>query len=476
MSEIAGRPPIILWFRDDLRVSDHLALLAASSEPVVPLFILDTENPVARSPAAARRWWLEGSLAALDSDLAALGSRLILRRGDPLDILLEVIGQAGATRVFVTRAHEPRLVAEETAIGSALARRRVSLHGFDGALLSDPETIRTRSGQPFRRFSFFTRCFEASGAVGDCLPAPRRLLPPVCWPASERLTDWRLRELPSTQAVDLRSFWLPGAGGAAARLESFLRNRLAGNEQGVGGFETDATSGMSPHLSHGEISGRQVWDRANRAAAVPDLPAAVEQGLKAFRRNLLFREFSRYRLHHWPNFAVESFDPAYRHFPWRDDHDALDAWQRGMTGYPIVDAAMRELSYRGWIQHRLRFIAAAFLCQYLLIPWQYGAKWFLETLVDADLANNAAGWQLAVGCLTGRRGRAVICDPVRQGRRLDPAGSHIRCWVPELAALDDHSVHEPWANGVAAPGYPPPVIEPVLARQRALGAYGQLRR
>jgi deoxyribodipyrimidine photo-lyase len=474
MPPLSKSPPVIVWFRQDLRVVDHPALSAAvqSGAPVIPLFVLEDEAPANWTPGAASRWWLEGSLSALDTDLRARGSRLILRRGKALEVLAQVAAKTGASGVYFTRHYEPRLSAEESAIAEEFEQQRLMCRRFDGGLLFEPEAVRTRTGGPFRVFTPFYKACLAIKGIKDPLPGPDRIKTPPTWPDSEPLKNWRLRPSAPDWAKGLRDYWKPGSDEASARLDSFLENGLSTYPENRDRPDRPGTSTLSPYLHFGEISPRQVWHRARLWA---DVHADAGRDSTTYLRELIWREFSYHLLHHFPGIVEAPFNPGFSDFPWRQDAQALKAWQRGLTGYPIVDAGMRQLWRTGWMHNRVRMIVASFLTKHLLIPWQEGARWFWDTLVDADLANNSASWQWVAGCGADAAPYYRIFNPILQGRKFAPSGAYVRKWIPEIADLPDRVIHTPWESGIPVDSYPQPIVDHGFARQRALDIYKKFR-
>jgi deoxyribodipyrimidine photo-lyase len=476
MQITAPQAPVIVWFRQDLRVGDHPALHAAveNGTPVIPLFVLDGDRDGHGewAPGGASRWWLAGSLDALDADLRARGSRLILRRGRARDVLDWLANETGAQGVYLTRHYEPHHARAETEVAAWCERRGIACRRFGGNLLFEPEAVRTKAGQPFKVFTPFYRACLAAGGIRPALPTPARIAAPEAWPASERLEDWQLRPTKPDWAAGLRAHWRPGAAPAVDRLDQFLDDGLSDYGADRDRPDRDGTSALSPHLHFGELGPRQVWQRTRHAV---DAEGGSEQGAATYLRELLWREFSYHLLHHWPELPTQPFNPAFARFPWREDDAALTAWQRGQTGIPIVDAGMRQLWHSGWMHNRVRMIVASFLTKHLLVPWQAGAQWFWDTLVDADLANNSASWQWVAGCGADAAPYFRIFNPVLQGRKFDPDGAYVRRWVPELAGLPDRHIHAPWENGASVDGYPAPLIDLKAGRERALAAYAAMK-
>ncbi|MGI9501690.1 MAG: cryptochrome/photolyase family protein [Geminicoccaceae bacterium] len=477
--------PVLLWFRQDLRLSDHRALAAAvaTERPIVPVYILDDETPGAWKMGGASRWWLHNSLEALSQDLERLGSRLILGRGSSRDLLIALMEEAGAESVYVSRSYEPWARAMEEDIAGELESRGWTLHRFQGALLFEPEVPRTKAGDPFRVFTpFYKACLEL-GPPKPPLPRPLSSLPsPESWPSSDRLEDWGLLPMQPDWAGGFREAWVPGEVGAEVRLQRFMDEAMAGYSDKRNRPDIEGTSCLSPHLHFGEISPHRCWQ------AIEDRLAEGGKGAKggrSFLRELVWREFSYHLLFHWPDLPEKAFRPEFENFPWDEDQAALKAWQRGLTGYPIVDAGMRELWQTGWMHNRVRMIVASFLIKDLMIPWQVGETWFWDTLVDADLANNAASWQWVAGSGADAAPYFRVFNPVLQGKKFDPKGAYVRRYVPELVGLADDHLHAPWEapkEALAAAGielgrtYPMPMVDHGKARQRALQAYEAVKK
>lgn len=475
-----GSRPSIVWFRQDLRLADNPALAAAAARgaPILPLFILDDSGDWA--PGGASRWWLHHSLAALSNDLKKLGAPLCLRRGKAQDILHEVVRQCGAAAVFWNRCYEPAAVARDKALKEWLKNDGIEAASFNGALLAEPWELKTGQGEPYKVFTPFWKALQAAGAPPQPVPRPKKLKG-VTGAASEKLEAWQLLPTRPDWAGGLRENWTPGERGAAERLSDFLDATAAGYKAERDRPDRSGTSRLSPHLHWGEISPRQVWHATRHAVAAGRL---TDGAAEAFLRQLGWRDFSHNLLFHWPDFPEQPWRAAFAAFPWNDDDAAFDAWCRGRTGYPIVDAGLRELWATGWMHNRVRMIAASFLVKDLLIPWQRGEAWFWDTLVDADLANNAAGWQWVAGCGADAAPYFRIFNPVSQGEKFDPKGDYVRRWVPELAGLPDDAIHRPWeasaevlnkAGVILGESYPHPIVDHKAARARALAGYEKVK-
>ncbi len=450
-------PPVILWFRRDLRLADHPALAAAvgSGQPVLAVYVHDETTPGAWAPGGASRWWLHHALAALAADLAAIGGQLVLRRGPYPAVIPALTAESGATSVHASLPVEPWA---RQAMRSVKAALPVPLVVHPGPLLHHPDKIRTQASRHFAVFTPFARAFHAQGEVPPPQPAPARI---QAHPApSEALDDWRLLPRRPDWAGGLRAAWQPGEAGAQAALAAFMAGpaRHYATRRDYPGEVS--TSRLSPHLAFGSISPRQAWTA----------------GGDKFRAELLWREFSAHLLWHHQDLPETPLRPQFANMPWRDDPAALAAWQRGRTGIPIVDAGMRELWTTGWMHNRVRMIVASFLIKHLMIDWRHGEAWFWDTLVDADLAANAASWQWVAGSGADAAPYFRIFNPVLQGLKFDPEGSYVRAHVPELAAMPSRHVHAPWEAppGLRPAGYPAPIVDLAAGRQRALAAFAAL--
>ena len=464
--------PVILWFRQDLRLSDHPALSAAAAMgPVIAIYVLDDETPGDWRMGAASRWWLHRSLESLGASIP-----LVLRRGRAETVIAEVLAQTNAAAVCFTRDYAPWSGALERRVKQTCEAAGAACHRYGGTLLHEPEAIRSGQGDPYKVYTPFSRACFAAGE-----PRPPRPIPQFeTWSGSlpsEALDDWALLPKAPDWASGFESHWQPGEKGARTRLADFIDNGLAHYANERDRPDRDVTSRLSPHLHFGEISPAQCWHgvRAVQAQAGGRMDGAAEKFLK----EVLWREFSYHLLHHWPHLPDKPFKPEYADFPWTDDRSLLRAWQQGQTGYPIVDAGLRELWATGIMHNRVRMITASFLIKHLLIPWQDGERWFWDTLVDADIASNAASWQWVAGCGADAAPYFRIFNPILQGEKFDTKGTYVRRWVPELARLPDEFIHKPWE---AAPellrqagvelgrDYPHPVVDHGMARTRALSA------
>ncbi len=470
--------PTIVWFRDDLRLSDHAALAAAAKReaPLICLYVLDDEN--ARPLGGASRWWLAKSLCALDAQLSKLGQRLILRRGAAARVLPAFASETKADRLYFNRRYERAAIHADDAVIAAMKQLGVQGGTFAGNLLIEPDAIASASGGPMRVFTPFWKRLRAMGDPRLPVAAPKSLPPPVNV-ASDTLEDWELEPKTPDWAGGLRETWRPGAAAAQKRLRDFLAD-VSGYSDGRDYPADPATSRLSPHLRFGEISPVEIFHAARFAQDAGASPRDVEK----FLGELGWREFSWHLLHHFADLPKRNLQHRFDAFPWRSDAEGLRAWQCGQTGYPIVDAGMRELWHTGWMHNRVRMIAASFLIKHLLIDWRSGEKWFWDTLVDADPANNAASWQWVAGSGADAAPYFRIFNPVLQGEKFDSQGNYVRRWVPELARLPDKFIHRPWdaaplelaeAGVSLGKTYPPPIVDHDAARKRALAAFAQTK-
>ena len=476
---------VIVWFGNDLRLDDHPALSAAAraGEAVIPVFIWAPVAEGAWAPGAASRWWLHHSLAELERELKRVGSRLILRVGDPLEQLEALTRESGAEAVYRQRRLEPDAARSDARVKEGLERLGVKFFSLGGGLLFEPDEVRTKQGGPYRVFTPFWRACQARAReMEGPLPSPAALPKPEAWPESAPLESLGL--LPQVDwAGGLRQAWRPGAAGAEERLHRFLENALAHYPAERDRPDHDGTSGLSPHLHFGEISPRRIWHGVRESLLGEELPGDGEAA-EAFLRQLAWREFACHMIHHYPHTTQRPLRAEFERFPWADAPEAMEAWRRGRTGAPLVDAGMRQLWATGWMHNRVRMIAASFLVKNLLVPWLAGARWFWETLVDADVACNTFGWQWVAGCGADAAPFFRVFNPVSQGERFDPQGDYVRRWVPELARLPAEWIHKPHqapaealrAAGVEPGGnYPRPVVNLEASRREALIAYARFK-
>ncbi len=456
--------PVIIWFRQDLRLADQRAVAAAcAAGPVVPVFVLDDETPGRWQIGAAQRWWLHHSLAALDADIRAMGARLLLLRGRAGSVIPELAKAIGATRVHALEHFEPWSRVQQAEVGA-----KVDLVLHDGVSLVPPDRVRSGTDGRYRIFTPWWRALQRMMPPAEPLPAPARITMASNVPEGDGLADWNFLPSKPDWAAGFSERWTPGEQGGWAQLGQFI-DVAADYDVGRNLPAEAGSSRLSPHLHHGELSPAQVWH------AVED---SIGRRAEPYLREIAWRDFALGLIDQFPDYHERPSRPQFDHFPYRTD--GLAAWQRGQTGYPIVDAGMRELWTTGWMHNRVRMITASFFVKHLLGDWREGFTWFWDTLVDADLGNNALGWQWIMGSGVDSSPFNRIFAPVTQGEKFDPAGAYVRRWVPELKDLPDAVVHRPWEADpitLAAAGvrlgttYPEPIVDHATARARAFAAY-----
>ena len=459
--------PQVVWLRHDLRLADQPAFSAAASEgPVVPVYVLDDARARRWALGGAARWWLHHSLASLAISLEQYGSRLILRRGDAVSALAAIAHDCGARAVHGLHHHEPWWRDAENELAAALPDScPLLLH--HGNYLVPPGRVITGAGQPYKIYTPFMRALMERMPPDPCRYVPQ-LTAPSSWPESDLLENWHLLPTSPDWAAGFGKEWKPGEEGAARRVEAFA-DHIVAYEATRNLPSTEGTSRLSPHLAFGEVSPRQVWQAIAHHRGV---------GADTFRKELIWRDYAQNVIHAMPAYGARSYSDVFKALPWRDPRTDpaakadLVAWQRGRTGYPIVDAGMRQLWATGWMHNRVRMITASFLVKHLLIDWRHGERWFWDTLVDADYASNAVNWQWTAGSGVDANMFVRIMAPLTQSPKFD-AGAYIRRWVPELAGLDDMAIHDP----VFPPrGYPAKIVEHRAGRERALTAWQVARR
>ena len=468
---ISENPPSIVWLRNDLRLADNPGLTAAASEgrPLVVVYIHDETSDGIRPLGSASTWWLQHSLTALDASLQKLGGRLTLRRGPATHVLPALVAELDAASVHWNRRYTPARDID-AGLKSSLREQGLTVESHQGTVLNEPWHIRNGQGEPYRVFTPYWRAAQER-PVRELLPAPDAagLSWPRRSPASDALADWNLLPAGPDWANGLRETWTPGEAGALDRLDSFVGERLADyhrrDEPAV-----DATSCLSPHLRFGEISPTQIWQRL-RGEGATSVPTAARTNVAKFLSEIGWREFSAALLFDNPRLASDSYRPAYNAFPWGytvDEIGAVDqpagvaeveAWRRGRTGIPLVDAGMRELWHTGTMHNRVRMVVASFLIKNLLIDWRVGEQWFWDTLVDADDASNPANWQWVAGSGADAAPYFRVFNPVLQQKKFDPTGDYVARWVPELGT----------------PGYPEPIVDLAETRREALEAYAAVK-
>lgn len=454
--------PVLLWLRQDLRLSDQAALTAATHEgPVIPVYVLDDETPRQWAMGGASRWWLHHSLTRLDESLRAKGSRLILRRGKAADCIAQIAKEVGAKRVHALHHYEPWWRNAEKAVA-----REVELCLHDGGLLLPPGAVRTGGGGIYRIYTPFARAVMEHMPPADPIRAPAHIPAPDSWPASDLLDDWALLPTNPDWATGFARDWTPGEAGGRENVADFL-DHVAAYDHDRNLPSIEGSSRLSPHLHFGEISPAYVWHRV----------IASEQPATTYLKELIWRDYAHSQICSLPTYGSQNARDRFDAFPWRDLREAkgdFTAWKTGRTGYPIVDAGMRQLWATGWMHNRVRMIAASFLIKHLLIDWRHGADWFWDTLVDASYANNSVNWQWVAGSGVDANIFSRIMAPLTQSEKFD-AADYIREWVPELAELSDAVIHDPDAHGARPADYPAKIIGHREGRERALEAVRHIK-
>ncbi len=474
--------PILVWFRNDLRLLDHPALVEAveRSSAVVPLFVWAPDEEAPWEPGKSSRWWLRHSLESLADELGSHGLDLVTRPGPSDETLIEIADEVGAQGVFWNERVAPHLRERDESVAQTLEQEGFDVRTFESRILHDPDEVQTTSGGPYHVYTPFWKKFQKVVDVREPLSFPD--LETVDRPAPS-LSSVPLDELFEVGSQEgLAEAWTPGSAAARDRLDAFLEGILEGYDASREIPGDDGTSRLSPYLHHGELSPAMVWEAVQESDVVQsdDDPESVE----TYLQEIVWREFSYHLLHHYPETDHQPLKDKFEAFEWRNHATQLERWTRGETGYPIVDAGMRQLQEIGWMHNRVRMIAGSFLTKDLLLPWQEGAAWFWEHLVDADIANNTMGWQWAAGCGADAQPFFRMFNPVSQSERYDSSGEYIRRWVPELRDLPDDAIHAPWnaasstladADLTLGDDYPEPLVDHSKARERALEEWRRIK-
>jgi deoxyribodipyrimidine photo-lyase len=481
--------PSLVWFRHDLRLADNPALAAAIQRgaPVLCVYIHDEVSPDLRPLGGASKWWLSRSLKALSADIAAKGGTLHLVSGAQASLIDTLVAASKPGAVFWNRRYGQAEREIDTAIKASLKAQGVAAETFNSHLLNEPWEVTTQVGTPMKVFTPYWRAARALGEPAPPIPAPARIdaasLPPALAPLCVTIESLGFEPTSPDWATGMRAEWQPGEAGAASRLGVFLEGALTGYGEGRNRPDYLSTSKLSPHLRFGEIGPRQIWHAA-KSAVMSGQSDAPERDLDKFLAEIGWREFAFHLLFHNPDLATHNFNPKFDAFPWRADPAQLTAWQNGQTGYPLVDAGMRELWTTGWMHNRVRMVVGSFLVKHLLMDWRAGERWFWDTLVDACPANNTASWQWVAGTGADAAPYFRIFNPFGQGEKFDTAGDYVRRWVPELRQLRQDVIHRPWeAPPVVLAGagvklgvtYPKAVVDHDAARARALAALSGMK-
>ena len=456
--------PVIVWLRRDLRLSDQAAFAAATANgPIIPVYVLDEETPKHRKMGGASLWWLHHSLTSLDESLRGKGSRLILRRGAAANILADMAKETGAGEIHALRHYEPWWRNAEKDLKDALGKEcELVLH--DGNYLLPPGTVTTGSGDPYKIYTPFWKALREHMPPHEPARAPQTIDAPDEWPQSDSLDGWELLPTNPDWATEFANAWTPGEDGARANVKAFI-DYATGYDEGRNLPSEDRTSRLSPHLHFGEITPAYVWHRVTGRG----------RDVTTYLKELVWRDYAQNVIIQYPEYGGKNARDRFDAMPWRDfrsseARDDFEAWTKGRTGYPIVDAGMRQLWTIGWMHNRVRMIAASFLIKHLLIDWREGEQWFWDTLVDADYGSNSVNWQWTAGTGIDSNMFVRIMAPLSQSDKFD-AGDYIRKWVPELADLNDDVIHDPEAHGCKPDDYPAKRIAHKAGRERALEAY-----
>jgi deoxyribodipyrimidine photo-lyase len=466
----------LVLFRNDLRLADNPALAAACAlhTNVLPVFVHDEiAADDLWQPGAASRWWLHHSLESLHRSLLAQAGQLHIVSGNTLVCLRQLIQASGASAVYWNRRYEPTAIARDTALKAALREDGIATQSSVGNLWREPWTLATGAGQPYRVFTPFWRKLRAQLQEPAPLPPAR----PAQWVTlSGGLPVAALGLLPRIRwDAGMAAHWQPGEAGAAELLDIFADDAASGYASGRDLPARHGTSRLSPHLHFGEITPAQIQRVLQDRAARTD--TRLRPDIEPFLRELGWREFAHHLLYHFPHTPEANFNPRFDHFHWaKQDSHLLERWQHGRTGIPLVDAGMRELWHTGWMHNRVRMVVASFLTKNLRQHWHHGARWFWDTLVDADLANNTLGWQWVAGCGADAAPYFRVFNPYLQAAKFDPTAAYVKRWVPELSSLPAKALHEAWRHPalLATHGYPPPLVDLGASRDAALAAWGAL--
>ena len=475
--------PTLVWLREDLRLADNPALRAAADgdAPFLLLHVLDEAVPERWRMGGAQRWWLHHSLTALGEDVQKAGGALVLRRGDPRVIVPGVAAKAGAAAVHWNRRYLSFERETDDDVAEALRAQDTSVETFAGSLLYEPGEITTGSGTPYKVFSPFYKAMKAKGEPRAPLPRVTKMTAPRVVPDTDALGDWNLLPTRPNWAKGFEPVWTPGERGALKRLRDWLGANAARYQDERNRADLDTTSRLSPHLHFGEVSPVTVWHQVKERLAAGDIPDDQADG---FLSEVAWRDFSYAVLAEFPQMLSGPYDARFARFQYDRPNGQLEAWRHGQTGYPIVDAGMRQLWQTGFMHNRVRMIAASFLTKDLLIDPNEGIDWFWDTLVCADAANNTASWQWVAGTGVDASPYFRVFNPTAQGRKFDPDGAYVRRWVPELAGLPKKHVHEPWLAPKAAlekagvtlgETYPHPIVDHAERRDEALARYQDIK-
>lgn len=459
----------IVWLRNDLRLTDNMAIQAAidSKQAVLPLFIYDqfTSRPL----GGASKWWLNNSLAALRQDLKVIGADLIIKKGNAKNVLEQIAAELNITHIFWNRRYDQACINQDSAIKDFFTKQNIICKSFKGHLLFEPHTIKNNQGNHFKVFSAFWKHCLTHANIEKPIQKPTHLKFEENFKKLSKPLE-SLELIPQNNWTEnLSKHWQPGETSAQKTLEQFLNTNLKGYPQKRDYPIDDHTSKLSPYLCFGEISVKQIWHSVKTHSAI----SSLENDCAKFLSEIGWREFAYHTLFHHPDLPEIPLNKKFTDFPYQNNETHLKAWQKGLTGYPIVDAGMRELWQTGYMHNRVRMITASFLTKHLLQPWQKGEQWFWDTLVDADIASNPFSWQWVAGCGADAAPYFRIFNPILQGEKFDPKGEYVKKWLPELANVPNEFIHQPWLCIHKPPNYPKPIVDHATARKKALSLWKQ---
>ncbi|MFL2813241.1 MAG: cryptochrome/photolyase family protein [Candidatus Puniceispirillales bacterium] len=469
--------PSILWFRVDLRLSDNPAFQKAIElgKPIIPIYILDDDDANNRKLGDASKWWLHNSLKSIYSELEKVGSKILFFKGNAEDVIKKIIEETNADTVLWNRRYEPWAVKRDKSIKENLILKSKNVFSFNGSLLYEPWEIKSKIGNPLKVFTPFKRALLNKGVIFNVSKSPNTILSPSLWPSSLDIDDLDLVKN-KLWTDKFANSWVPGSKTAKAKLISFKENNIHDYNKDRDIPSVLGTSKLSPHLRFGEISPKEIF------IAMNDLEE--NDGVLTYKSEIIWREFAHNLLWYFPDIHEKPIKNEFSKFMWDNSQSNFDLWTKGMTGYPIVDAGMRELWSTGWMHNRIRMVTASFLTKHLLLPWQMGEKWFWNTLLDADPASNTSGWQWVSGSGADAAPYFRIFNPIIQGQKFDPEGEYVKKFIPELKDLPSKFIHEPWKADSAllkksdiklGETYPLPIVDHKFARERALNKYAEIR-
>lgn len=477
-------PPTIVWLRRDLRIGDNPALhhAAKSDKPVLIIYIDQLKPGDLWSMGAASMWWLHHSLKSLAADLKLIGGRLRIFQGDPKAIVTKLITETGADTVLWNRRYEPDAIAKDKLLKTHLSGKKIDVRSFPGNLCHEPWTVKRQENHPYKVFTAYWRASLKHESL-KVTTTPGKLKS-YRGKLSAETTLKELKLLPSRDwATRFTTVWAPGESSAKKMLAALIKRKLANYQTNRDIPSVEGTSRLSAHLAFGEISPRQVHAEVQRALVNKKI--AADDNTETFLREIGWREFAVHLLYHFPHTTDEPLDPRFNKMPWsKVVKKDLHRWQQGNTGIPLVDAGMRQLWQTGWMHNRVRMVAGSFLIKNMGYHWLEGARWFWDTLVDADLASNTMGWQWVAGSGADAAPYFRVFNPVRQGERFDPGGDYIREWVPEISGLSNKTIHAPWtasseelnaASIILGQNYPLPIVELSTSRLDALARFQQIK-